>query len=109
MKKKKMMLGIVAVVIGAIGIVSFGSDRSEAVAAPGECPAMSAKAQTALIAQCPALSARMADEAKGRCPAMQDRQAKSACPAQKAMPACPGLEKQNEAKESRKADYRKMA
>lgn len=109
MRKKKMMLGILAIVIGAVGIVSFGMERGEAVAATGECPAMSAKALPAVMAQCPALSARMADEAKGRCPAMQDRGVKPACPAQKAKPACPGLEKQGGAKEKRQVDYRKMA
>ncbi len=109
MRKKMKMLGILAVVIGAVGIVTFGTDRSEAVAAPGACPAMGATALYAVVAGCPVLSARMADAAQGRCPVMQDRDERSACPAQKAKPACPALQQKNEAKESRQVDYRKMA
>mgnify|MGYP001812824185 CR=1 FL=1 len=109
MRKKKMTLGILAVVIGAVGIVSIVSDRSEAGTAPGECPAMSAKALSAAVAQCAVASARVADEAKGRCPAMQDRTGKTVCPAQKTKPTCPGLKKKNEAKETHEVDYRKMA
>lgn len=109
MKTNKTTLGILALTIGALGFVALGTDHSEAVAGPAECPAMSAAACPATAAQCPALTARMAEAAKGKCPALQGRSGQAACPALKAQSACPALQDRNEAEEAQKVNYRKMA
>lgn len=109
MRKNKTMLGVLALAIGVSGIAAFDTDRGEAAAAHGECPAMSATVSPAMAARCPFLSARWAEEAKSRCPALKDRSGRSACPAQRTRPVCPGYQKKNEAEETRQVDHRKFA